>query len=75
MAYNVISCKESKETTKNLNRRFFYVNSAPELRNHSKKTLHSIAICSIFLKVWCIIYMLAGEFSCSGGSEYVCQRG
>ena len=48
MACNVISCKKNrKKHSKNQNRRFYNVNSAPELRNDQKtpkKTDHSIAI-------------------------------
>ena len=56
MAYNVMQ--------KNQNRLFYYENSAPE------KTDRSIAIRSN-----CVIdiyQMVPGEFSCSGGSEYMC---
>ena len=67
ICYNVISCKKNpKKHSKNQNRRFYYVNLAPELRNHQKKTLLLIAICSNFLP---------GESSCPGGSKYVWQRG
>ena len=37
MAKNVISCKKNpKKHSKNQNRRFYYVNLAPELRNHTQ---------------------------------------
>ena len=45
------SYKKPKETIKNQNRRFYYINLAPELRNHQKcqkETDHSTVICSIF---------------------------
>ena len=48
MAYNMNS-KNQKKHSRNQNSWFYYVNSAPNLRNHKKypkKTLHSIAICS-----------------------------
>ena len=37
MAYNVVSCiKNPKKHSNNQNRRFYYGNSAPELRNDQK---------------------------------------
>ena len=38
--------KNQKKHSKYQNRRFYYVNSAPELRNHqnAQKDLHSIAM-------------------------------
>ena len=63
MAYNLMQ-KNPKIRAKNQNRLFYNENLAPE------KTDRSIAIRSN-----CVIdiyQMVPGEFSCSGGSEYMC---
>ena len=59
--------KNQKGRYKNQNRWFRYIKIA-------KKNDHSISICSIFF--WYdIFWMVPGESSCLGGSEYVWQRG
>ena len=49
--------KNRKKHSKYQNRRFYYVNSAPELRNHQKylqTTVHSIAIYLNFFHRYCV---------------------
>ena len=78
MAYNVISCKQSKRILKKLKSLISQCKFGsrdqkwPEI---SKKTDHSIVIFSIFFYRYGIFWMPPGESSHPGGSEYVWQRG
>ena len=48
MAYNVISCKKiQRNTRKKQNHRFYYVNSAPELRNDQKSPKNESLNCDL----------------------------
>ena len=59
MACNVISCKKNrKKHSKNQNRRFYNVNSAPELRNDQKtpkKRITQSRFTQFFVQVWYIL--------------------
>ena len=74
IAYNVISCKKSKETLKKsklLILQCKFGSRAQKWPKIAKKTDHSIAIYSIFLYRYGIFWMPPGESSHPGGSEYV----
>ena len=79
MADIVISYKRSKETLKNQNRWFRYINWAPDRRNHQKslkKIDHSIAICSLTsFYSFDMFWMGPVESSCPGGSEFCVIKG
>ena len=59
MAYNVVSCiKNPKKHSNNQNRRIYYGNSAPELRNDQKspkKRITQSRFTQFFLEVWYIL--------------------
>merc|ERR1719429_414083 len=78
MACNVISCKKiGRNTQKNQNRRFYNINSAPELRNDQKspkKRITQSRFTQLFYR-YGIFCMPPDESSHPGGSEYVWQRG
>ena len=70
--------KNPKKHSKNQNRWFYYVNSAPKLRNHQTYPKKNFALNRDLLKLFYmygIFWMIPGESSCPGGSEYVWQRG
>ena len=75
MANNVISCqKDRKKHSKNQNRLFYNVNSAPELRNDQKSPEENGSLnrdLLNFLYRYGIFWMPSGESSYPGGSEYV----
>ena len=69
--------KNLKKHSKNQNRWFYNVNSAPKLRNYRKSPKNRSLNRDLlnFVYRYGIFQMPPGESSCPGGSEYVWQRG
>ena len=79
MAYNVISYKKIKRNTKKIKIADLtsYIDSAPDFRNDQILPNSRVAESGFtqFLHRYGIYWMVNGESSCPGGSEYVWQRG
>ena len=76
MAYNVISCRQVAGDIQILKIANLLKKSDSRPQKSPKipqKSLHSIAICSIFNR-YGIFWMIPGESSCPDGSEYVWQE-
>ena len=76
MAYNVNSCRQDAGDIQILKIANLLKKSGSRPRKSPKipqKSLHSIAICSIFNR-YDIFWMIPGESSCPDGSEYVWQE-
>ena len=71
--------QKSKEVLKKQNRRFFFVYSAPKLRNDQKtpkkRTTHWRFVQCFMIMVYFRWYLVNPHIHYPGSLEYVCQRG